>query len=95
MHSEGNKFFFFIQFPDYKFPFKKSFHHVCIHDTMSERKIRLKNCYPPDVDKKDNLRVYQYVEAKTCKCSRCSTSIASCEGLGHSFTTSATTSRYR
>ncbi|XP_054169102.1 thyrostimulin beta-5 subunit-like [Oppia nitens] len=63
---------------DWRFPYKRSFHPVCIQDRTRIRRIRLKHCDP---DSPPGLRYYEYKEALTCVCQSCHTSTVSCEGV--------------
>lgn len=66
------------QTTDWKFPFKKSFHPVCIHDTRERIKITLKNC---DKDVDLGTDSFEIQQALSCKCSTCKTSEANCESI--------------
>lgn len=71
-------YFIRTQIADWRFPYKQTFHPVCILDRKRIRRIRLKHCDP---DAPPELRYYQYVEALSCSCQPCQSSIASCEGV--------------
>ncbi|XP_076314640.1 thyrostimulin beta-5 subunit-like [Tachypleus tridentatus] len=63
---------------DWRFPFKKSFHPVCIHERKRLVKVILQHC-DPDAD--PELRIFEYYEADTCACQICESSTASCESV--------------
>ena len=44
---------------------------------MQTKRIRLQNCHP---GASEELRIYYYKDALSCKCSVCRSSMASCEG---------------
>lgn len=71
-------FKFFGQIPDWKFPYKKSFHPVCIHDFQEPKNIILRNC---DDDVESGTEIFKFHQALSCKCSVCKSSEASCEGI--------------
>ncbi|XP_055379260.1 thyrostimulin beta-5 subunit [Condylostylus longicornis] len=63
---------------DWKFPYKKSFHPVCVHAHRTKAFAILRHCHP-DVEPETNR--YEYLEAKSCHCHTCSsTDNVSCEG---------------
>ncbi|KAK7575806.1 hypothetical protein V9T40_012092 [Parthenolecanium corni] len=66
------------EIPDWQFPYKKSFHPVCIHDERELFKMTLKNC---EEGTEPGTEIFEYYEAVSCKCSACKSSEASCEGL--------------
>ncbi|XP_034100863.1 thyrostimulin beta-5 subunit isoform X2 [Drosophila albomicans] len=61
---------------DWKFPYKRSFHPVCVHAQRQPSVAILKNCHP---DATDSIRKYKYMEAVNCHCHTCSTEDTSCE----------------
>ncbi|XP_017073292.1 thyrostimulin beta-5 subunit [Drosophila eugracilis] len=61
---------------DWKFPYKRSFHPVCVHAKRHSVTAILKNCHP---NTEESVRKYQYTEAVNCNCQRCSTQDTSCE----------------
>ncbi|RWS14064.1 glycoprotein hormone beta-5-like protein [Dinothrombium tinctorium] len=63
---------------DWKFPYKRSYHPVCLPDRKRWRTIKLRNC---DEEAPLELMYYRYLEAVSCKCDICRSSIASCEGV--------------
>jgi hypothetical protein len=73
------------QIADWRFPYKQSYHPICGHDKKRMKKIRLKYC-EEGVD--ERIRSYKIVEAVTCSCRVCHSSLASCEGLPHISTRS-------
>lgn len=61
---------------DWKFPYKRSFHPVCVHSGRSKAVATLRNCHP----KADpNTKSYEYLEAIACNCQACSSTDTSCE----------------
>ncbi|KAJ8895704.1 hypothetical protein PR048_001040 [Dryococelus australis] len=63
---------------DWRFPYKRSYHPVCLHDTRVLMRTELKNCEPGVEPGTEN---YEYLHALSCRCSICKSSEASCEGL--------------
>ncbi|KAF0311312.1 Thyrostimulin beta-5 subunit [Amphibalanus amphitrite] len=63
--------------PDWRFPYKRSHHPVCIHDRNATRSVTLTHCDPGVAE---GTADYQYVDAVSCKCAVCDSSRASCEG---------------
>ncbi|KAG8240352.1 hypothetical protein J437_LFUL000827 [Ladona fulva] len=66
------------QISDWRFPYKKSYHPVCMHGERTLFEKILRNCDPgvePGTER------HSYYVANTCVCSVCSSSKASCEGL--------------
>lgn len=61
---------------DYKFPFKRSFHPVCIFSGRIPSVAILRNC---DADVEPLTNQYHYMEATSCKCQTCSSADTSCE----------------
>lgn len=61
---------------DYKFPFKRSFHPVCVFSGRIPSVATLRNC-DPGVE--EEAMRYHYMEATSCKCQTCSTVDTSCE----------------
>ncbi|XP_069674022.1 thyrostimulin beta-5 subunit [Periplaneta americana] len=63
---------------DWRFPYKRSFHPVCLHDSRAVNTVTLRNCQEgvePGTER------YEYLEALSCRCMVCKSSEASCEGL--------------
>ncbi|XP_076031357.1 glycoprotein hormone beta 5 [Oratosquilla oratoria] len=63
---------------DWKFPYKRSHHPVCMHDDTQQTDVLLRHCEPgaePGTEK------YTFHEATQCSCTLCKSSQASCEGL--------------
>lgn len=50
---------------DWKFPYKRSHHPVCIHSARTKTVAFLRNCHP---EATIEARQYEYLEAKTCNC---------------------------
>ncbi|KAJ6217348.1 hypothetical protein RDWZM_008505 [Blomia tropicalis] len=63
---------------DYHFPYKKSYHYVCMHGEQKKSMFELNDCDP---DAPRYLRYYEAVVAKTCVCRMCETSQANCESF--------------
>ncbi|XP_046457259.1 uncharacterized protein LOC124204257 [Daphnia pulex] len=62
---------------DWRFPFKRSQHPVCQHDSILPRAITLRNC-DPEVNLGTEL--YMALDAVTCRCELCRTDTTNCEG---------------
>ena len=71
-------FIFLPQIADWKFPYKRSHHPVCLHESTRENKVVLRNCDP---EVTPGTEVYVFREAAVCSCSLCKSSEASCQGL--------------
>ncbi|KAF4528202.1 hypothetical protein B566_EDAN014027 [Ephemera danica] len=63
---------------DWRFPFKRSFHPVCMHEDRLPRTVLLKNCA---TGASPGTELYTVLEAASCRCAVCKSSEASCEGL--------------
>ncbi|XP_044754549.1 thyrostimulin beta-5 subunit [Coccinella septempunctata] len=63
---------------DWRFPFKKSNHPVCIHYGRNRNVVTLRHCEEGALPEAAR---YEYLEAAGCKCQICSSSDTSCEGL--------------
>lgn len=63
---------------DWRFPYIRSTHPVCIHGDREPRVVSLANC---DEGTEPGTEVHTFMEAISCSCSPCKTSEASCEGL--------------
>ncbi|CAH0554647.1 unnamed protein product [Brassicogethes aeneus] len=63
---------------DWRFPYKKSNHPVCVHFGRNRSVVILRNC---DEGVMPLTNRYEYLEAAGCKCQQCSSSDTSCEGL--------------
>ncbi|KAG4076190.1 hypothetical protein HA402_014739 [Bradysia odoriphaga] len=61
---------------DWKFPYKRSYHPVCMHAGRSKAVAMLRNCHP---QASPETRRYEYMEAIGCHCQTCSTTDTSCE----------------
>lgn len=66
---------------DWKFPYKKSYHPVCVHAGRSKTVAMLRKC---DEGVLPETMRYEYMEANACNCQTCSTSDTSCEAP-HNF----------
>ncbi|XP_050521484.1 thyrostimulin beta-5 subunit [Daktulosphaira vitifoliae] len=62
---------------DWRFPYKRSHHPVCIHGGRKLTKYILKNC---ELGVEPGTEVYVFQQATSCKCHACKSSEASCEG---------------
>ncbi|PNF33410.1 hypothetical protein B7P43_G04185 [Cryptotermes secundus] len=63
---------------DWRFPYKRSFHPVCLHDSRAVSSVTLQNC---EEGVEPGTERYEYLEALSCRCMICKSSEASCEGL--------------
>ncbi|XP_074036529.1 glycoprotein hormone beta 5 [Leptinotarsa decemlineata] len=63
---------------DWRFPFKRSNHPVCVHYGRNRVFVTLRHCEDGIVEGTDH---YEYLEADDCKCQVCSSSDTSCEGV--------------
>lgn len=61
---------------DWKFPYKKSYHPVCVHAGRSKAVATLRHCHPLA---DSETRLYEYLEATSCHCQTCTTLDTSCE----------------
>lgn len=61
---------------DWKFPFKKSHHPVCVPLGRTKATVMLSNCDP---EAALEARKYDYMEPIACSCQICSTIDTSCE----------------
>ncbi|XP_017036428.1 thyrostimulin beta-5 subunit [Drosophila kikkawai] len=61
---------------DWKFPYKRSFHPVCVHAKRQPAVAILKNCHS---EADESISKYHYMEAVNCHCQTCSTQDTSCE----------------
>lgn len=50
---------------DWKFPYKKSYHPVCVHAGRSKAVAMLRFCHP---QADPEIRRYEYLEANACHC---------------------------
>ncbi|XP_050314219.1 thyrostimulin beta-5 subunit [Anthonomus grandis grandis] len=62
---------------DFRFPFKKSNHPVCVHYGRNKKFAILRNCEEGALPSASR---YEYYEAADCKCQQCSSLDTSCEG---------------
>ncbi|XP_066975748.1 thyrostimulin beta-5 subunit [Macrobrachium rosenbergii] len=63
---------------DWKFPYKRSHHPVCMHESTQLTEVTLRNC---DDDVSPGTEIYAFHEATRCACLVCKSSEASCEGI--------------
>ncbi|XP_014244389.1 thyrostimulin beta-5 subunit [Cimex lectularius] len=63
---------------DWRFPYKRSNHPVCMHGIREPRKVILKHC---EEGAEPGTEVYEYLHAVSCKCHVCKSSEASCQGF--------------
>lgn len=61
---------------DWKFPFKRSYHPVCVYAGRVATIATLRNCDP---DTEPETSRYHYLEAVGCKCQMCTSLDTSCE----------------
>lgn len=61
---------------DWKFPYKRSYHPVCVHASRSKSVAMLRHCHP---EADPETRRYEYMEAVSCHCHTCSSTDTSCE----------------
>ncbi|XP_055853030.1 thyrostimulin beta-5 subunit [Episyrphus balteatus] len=64
---------------DWKFPYKKAHHPVCVHAARAPAVAVLKNCHP---EASLEIRKYEYMEAVSCHCHTCSSLDTACEAPG-------------
>lgn len=67
-----------FQFADWRFPYKRSVHSVCVHGARELVKTQLRFC---DAGADDELREYEYFNALSCSCQICDSTDTSCEGF--------------
>ncbi|XP_030024166.1 thyrostimulin beta-5 subunit-like [Manduca sexta] len=63
---------------DWEFPFKKSYHPVCVYGSRKSLVVYLRNCDPGVTSGTD---VFHFVAAENCRCKVCSSQYTSCEWL--------------
>ncbi|GFW64130.1 thyrostimulin beta-5 subunit [Trichonephila clavipes] len=63
---------------DWRFPYKRPFHPVCIHGNREIRTTLLPNC---DAGANLDIAEYAYYEALSCSCYLCDSSSTSCQGI--------------
>ncbi|KRT86549.1 hypothetical protein AMK59_2809 [Oryctes borbonicus] len=63
---------------DWRFPYKKSSHPVCVHYGRTRAVAILRHC---EEGAHPSAARYEYLEAAGCQCQLCSSSDTSCEGL--------------
>ena len=79
-------FQFHFKIGDWRFPFKRSRHPVCMHDEIQLQQHILNNC-DPDVE--PGTEVYTAIEAVSCKCQICKPETSACQGLQYRGTRSS------
>ncbi|XP_025419976.1 thyrostimulin beta-5 subunit [Sipha flava] len=62
---------------DWRFPYKRSHHPVCIHGGRELTQFVLRDC---DDGAEPGTELYVFPQATSCKCHACKSSEASCEG---------------
>lgn len=67
-----------MQISDWRFPYKKSSHPVCVHYGRNKAVATLRHCEEGALP---SAAKYEYLEAAGCRCQACSSSDTSCEGL--------------
>lgn len=67
-----------FQISDWRFPYKKSSHPVCVHYGRNKSLVYLRHCEDGALPSASR---YEYLEASGCRCQLCSSSDTSCEGL--------------
>lgn len=65
---------------DWKFPYKRSFHPVCMHAGRQKSVAILKNCHPLAGME---ARRYEFMEPVSCTCQMCTSKDTSCEAPIH------------
>ncbi|KAL0267332.1 UNVERIFIED_CONTAM: hypothetical protein PYX00_009629 [Menopon gallinae] len=63
---------------DWRFPYKRSYHPVCIHDEREPKVVILSNC---EDGAEPGTEIHEYMEAISCSCAMCKSSEANCQGL--------------
>lgn len=63
---------------DWRFPYKRSYHPVCLHDGRELTAVTLNNC---EEGVEPGTERYEFLQAVSCRCLVCKSSEASCEGL--------------
>ncbi|KAI8422486.1 hypothetical protein MSG28_006305 [Choristoneura fumiferana] len=63
---------------DWRFPFKKSHHPVCMHSTRRTLHVKLRHC---DEGVAEGTEQFQFIGAEDCRCMTCSSQHTSCEWL--------------
>ncbi|EDS38374.1 glycoprotein hormone beta subunit [Culex quinquefasciatus] len=62
---------------DWRFPYKRSHHPVCMHAGRTRSVAVLRHCHP---DADPEAKLYEYMEPKSCSCQTCTSMDTSCEG---------------
>ncbi|XP_050505057.1 thyrostimulin beta-5 subunit-like [Diabrotica virgifera virgifera] len=65
---------------DWRFPFKKSNHPVCVHFGRTKMFVTLRYC---EDGVREGTDYYEYLDATECKCQMCTSNDTSCEGLSY------------
>lgn len=55
----------YLQIPDWKFPFKNSYHPVCAYATRQPLMMRLRHCDPDVIS---GTELFHFMGAEDCKC---------------------------
>ena len=63
---------------DWRFPYKRSHHPVCVHAGRVKAVAMLRHCHP---NADPETKRYEYMEAVGCNCQICSSTDTSCEAL--------------
>ncbi|KAF0296284.1 Thyrostimulin beta-5 subunit [Amphibalanus amphitrite] len=64
--------------PDWRFPYRRSYHPVCMHGTVQLRTVTLPHCQPGAAAGTDR---HTFLDAVSCGCAPCRGAVASCEGV--------------
>ncbi|XP_055597292.1 thyrostimulin beta-5 subunit [Uranotaenia lowii] len=72
---------------DWRFPYKRSHHPVCVHAGRTRSVAVLRHC---DKEADPEARLYEYMEPKSCNCQTCTSMDTSCEGPKQLSTDSVT-----
>ncbi|KAK6636184.1 hypothetical protein RUM43_009837 [Polyplax serrata] len=63
---------------DWKFPYKRSHHPVCMHGEREPKTVVLSNC---EEGVEPGTEIHEFMEAVSCQCSLCKSSEANCQGV--------------
>ncbi|XP_054706885.1 thyrostimulin beta-5 subunit-like [Uloborus diversus] len=69
-----------FEIPDWRFPYKISYHPVCVHDRKVLRRVMLRNC---EIGADRELALYEFLEAESCTCRLCNSSDTFCDWRSH------------
>ncbi|EAT47389.1 AAEL001474-PA [Aedes aegypti] len=72
---------------DWRFPYKRSHHPVCMHAGRTRSVATLRHCHP---EADAEAKLYEYMEPKSCSCQTCTSMDTSCEGPKQLSTDAAT-----